>query len=428
MANEEYPDQFSKEEVIRYNDLEFIDGPEFRGLLLSYTYIDVNKHCYQTRIDKLPIPKSTSSIYDLKVRIDEWAVVYQSNPCLKFNQKRELMAGHMAGGRIAYKAPNLIYLGNGEYHGDGIYHEDVGIQDNESEYGKIIEINLISGQSRIYSKGHRNPQGIAIDTEGRLWTSEHGMRGGDELNLILEGKNYGWPIENLGTLYSGIPAATDGRVGRHEIHEKPVYAWLPSAAVSSLTSINGFHDTWDGDLLIGSLTAKTLYRARIHEDRIVFLESIPIGERIRDVMQVGPKKLALWLEPEKVVILKAIERKDPLDGLISGLKEKGMSIKTAETVHSVITACSECHSLDESVHGAGPSLHNLMNRNIASTAFSGYTPALRQTSGSWDQKTLTEYLTNPESVAFGTSMTGLGVGDPDLAKAISTAFSILSDE
>jgi hypothetical protein len=293
LAASEFPNQFPRAERIRYNDIEFIDGPIFRGLLLSYTYIDIQDHCYRTRISQLPVLETITSIRDLRISESDWNLLFETSPCLPFNSEGELVVGYMAGGRIAYSPPNLLYFGSGDYHMDGIYRPDAGIQEPNSDYGKVIEIDLSSAAARHYSVGHRNVQGVEIDALGRVWTTEHGMRGGDELNLIRDQGNYGWPLENLGTLYSGVPAPTVGRIGRHEVYTAPIFAWLPSAAVSSLALVEGFHETWDGDLLIGSLRNQTLYRARIREDRVVFMEEIPIGQRIRDVMVVQPRMIVL---------------------------------------------------------------------------------------------------------------------------------------
>lgn len=426
LAAETYPDQFTRDAAIRYNDIEFIDSAAFRGFLLSYTYIDTDDACYRNRISKLPVGADVGSIRDLQASADDWELVYDSTPCLTFNPSRELIVGYMAGGRIAFKEPNLLYLGNGEYHREGIYRPDSGIQDDDSDYGKTIEINLTTGRARHFSKGHRNLQGVALDNQGQLWTTEHGMRGGDELNLIRDGENYGWPLENLGTLYSGVPAPTIGRPGRHEVFEAPVYAWLPSVAVSSIALVDGFHETWDGDLLVGSLRGRTLFRVRIQGDRVVFLESIPIGQRIRDVMQVGPDLIALWLDTNELVIFEIENRVDRLDGLIAGLVEQNMTIALAEQAHEILVGCNECHSYEENVHGAGPSLHNIAGRRIASTAFANYSEALSRQSGMWDHEALTAFLVNPDGFAEGTLMSGMGLSNADVADAVASALEWMS--
>ena len=244
-------------------------------------------------------------------------------------------------------------------------------------------------------------------------------------NLIIDGENYGWPLENLGTLYNNLPAPTVGKPGRHEVYKAPVYAWLPSAAVSSLARVDGFHETWDGDLLIGSLKGETLFRARIRDERIMFLEPIPIGERIRDVMQVGPDRLALMLDTNELVIFTIEERIDPLEGLIAGLADGGMTLEAAETVHGTLVSCNECHSYEELIHGAGPSLYNIVDARVAGTAFGGYSSALRSVGGVWTRDKLVSYLTEPESFAPGTGMTGQGLGSETQAQNIVAGFEWL---
>lgn len=425
LAAEEYPDQWAKENGVRFMDVEYIDSPAFRGLILSYTFIDVENACYRTRVSGLPVAPSIHSIKDLQAGPDDWELLYETSPCLEFNPTRELVVGYMAGGRIAFKAPNLLYLGVGDYHREGFYRPDAGIQSDESDYGKTIEVNLTSRTGRHYSKGHRNLQGVEIDDAGRLWTTEHGMRGGDELNLILDGENYGWPLENLGTLYNKLPAPTIGEPGRHVVYKAPVYAWVPSAAVSSLALVEDFHETWDGDLLIGSLKGRTLFRARIRDQRVVFIEPIPIGERIRDVMQVGTGKLALMLDSNEIVIFTIEDRKDPLEGLVAGLESDGMTLEAARTVHETLVSCNECHSYEELIHGAGPSLYNVVDRRVAGTAFGGYSDALRNTGGTWNRDRLVSYLADPESFAPGTTMTGQGLGSAVQAENLVTGFEWL---
>ena len=425
MAEDKYPGRRTRSDALRYNDIEFIETDTLRGMIVSYTYVDVANECYNSRVSWLSIPKDIATIRNLSSSASDWELIYETKPCLAFNETRELIVPYMAGGRVAFKAPNLLYLGSGEYHLDGIYRPDAGIQSDDSDYGKTIEIDLIARTARHFSKGHRNLQGVTLDKQGRLWTTEHGLRGGDELNLVQDGENYGWPLENLGTLYSGVPAPTVGEPGRHITFRAPVFAWLPSAAVSSLTTIDGFHETWDGDLLIASLKGRTLFRARIQNERLVFLEEIPIGQRIRDVMQVAPDKIALWLDTNEMVIFEIEERIDPLAGLAEGLIAQGMTADEAQNAAVLMDGCSECHAFEKDVHGAGPSLHSIVDRPIASTAFAGYSTALREAQGTWNEEALVKYLESPEVFAPGTAMTGLGVGDPEAAADLFSAFSWL---
>lgn len=415
-------------ERLRYNDLEYIETDERRGLVISYTFVDAENACFRTRLSWLDIPKSAKTIRDVASDPDDWSLLFESSPCLRFNEDGTAILGYMAGGRVAFKAPDTLYLGNGDYHQDGITRYDAGIQSMDSDYGKTIEINLDTGAARIFSRGHRNLQGVTLDAEGRLWVSEHGPRGGDELNLIVDGGNYGWPEDILGTLYTKVPIETRSGIGRHDdpAFRAPIYAWLPSAAVSSLALVDGFHEAWDGDILIGSLKAETLFRARIQDDRLVFMESIPLGVRIRDVMQVSSDRIALWLDPNELAFLEIVERADPLEG-VEDLISPRVGADMARRVAQELANCNECHSFEKNVHGAGPSLHRITGRPIASSGFAGYSEALRSVPGRWQAEDLTAFLSDPDGFAPGTTM-GVAVSDPDLAAALVTALEVLGEQ
>lgn len=423
LAAEKYPGRPTRPDALRYNDIDYIDAPGHRGLVLSYTYVDVAAECYRTRLSWLPLPDTIATIRDARVTAEDWQTLYETSPCLPFNATRELILAQMAGGRVAFKAPDLLYLGSGDYHLDGIYRPDVGIQSDDNDYGKTIEINLTTGTARHFSKGHRNLQGVAVDRDGQLWTTEHGMRGGDELNRVMDGGNYGWPQDNLGTLYSGEVATSPSGPGRHTTFTAPAFAWVPSIATSNVMQLQGFHETWDGDLLVGSLKARTIFRVRVQEGRVIYAEPIPIGQRIRDIKQWGPDRIALWLDPNEVVILEVEPQVDPLDGLAAALTTEGMDAAMAGRVAETLAGCNECHSFKANVNGSGPALAGVMGRRVAGSPFESYSDALRAVGGEWTPESLAAYIANPETVAPGTAMTGLGVGDPALAAAIATALA-----
>ena len=91
----------------------------------------------------------------------------------------------------------LLTVGDHEY--DGIKRKPILAQDRSTPYGKTMTIDLHSGASELYSMGHRNPQGLYIDPQGVIWSTEHGPQGGDELNILLQDANYGWPLVTHGT-------------------------------------------------------------------------------------------------------------------------------------------------------------------------------------------------------------------------------------
>lgn len=138
----------------------------------------------------------------------------------------------------------------------------------------------------IWTLGHRNIQGAAIDASGRLWTIEHGPRGGDELNLIVGGSNYGWPLVSYGEEYSG--AAISGAVTARDGYVQPVYYWDPVIAPSGAQfhSGRGFPE-WTGNLFVGGLGAGSLVRLVISNDRVTGEEHLLTDrqQRVRDVRE-----------------------------------------------------------------------------------------------------------------------------------------------
>ncbi|MCL1036306.1 PQQ-dependent sugar dehydrogenase [Shewanella submarina] len=149
-------------------------------------------------------------------------------------------------------------------------------------------------QPEIYSYGHRNIQGIAITDKGDLWTHEHGPQGGDELNLIAKGNNYGWPVITYGKNYG---TGTDiGEGTEKQGMEQPVHYWVPSIAPSGMTAYKGkLFSKWNGDLLLGSLKFGLLVRLEIKDGEIVSEERLLDNQfgRIRDVA----------IDPEGVIYL-----------------------------------------------------------------------------------------------------------------------------
>ncbi len=140
----------------------------------------------------------------------------------------------------------------------------------------------------IWSVGHRNLQSATIDDQGRLWTVEHGPRGGDELNLVEKGKNYGWPVISYGQEYSGeaIPGGSTAKEGL----EQPVYYWDPVIAPSGMEFYTGAaFPEWKGNIFVGGLVSKRLVRLVMKDGRVAGEEHLlsDRGSRIRDVRQ-GP--------------------------------------------------------------------------------------------------------------------------------------------
>ena len=165
-------------------------------------------------------------------------------------------------------------------------------------------VNTPDAVPGIWSYGHRNPQGLAMDPrDGSLYDTEHGPRGGDELNLILPAKNYGWPVITYGMNYDGTPMVA---ITEKEGMEQPLTYWVPSIAVCGLDFYNGEKfPKWKGDLMVGALAQQEVRRIRLVDKKVVSQEIIlkNIG-RVRDVA-AGPDGLIYVIlnGPDRIVRL-----------------------------------------------------------------------------------------------------------------------------
>ena len=200
------------------------------------------------------------------------------------------------GSRILFAPDGKLFLTVGERSDKAVRGQ---AQDLSSGLGKLFRLepdgsapkdNPFSGsdkaQPEIWSYGHRNVQGIALDGQGRVWTIEHGPRGGDELNRPRPGVNYGWPLVTYGIEYSGEKIG-DGATQAGGTSQ-PAYYWYPVIGPSSLTLYNAdLFPAWKGNFLAGGLVSLGLVSLKLDGDKVVSEERIPLQERIRDV-KVGP--------------------------------------------------------------------------------------------------------------------------------------------
>jgi cytochrome c2 len=405
-------------EFFRYNDILFFDSKKHRGLAISYTEFDSTNNCYRNAVAVLPIDPTINSAGQLSVSANDWNIIYRSQPCLPFKPVNYALDGGVAGGRMEFRPPSTILMGNGDYLWDGIYTPENMAKRSNSEYGRIMSIDLNSQERQVIASGLRNPQGIVLDKNGTLWTVEHGLRGGDELNRIVEGGNYGWPKESLGTLYSKLPFpnATDQSYGHHKNYRKPTFAWVPSVAISNLTLINGFHNSWDDDLLMGSLKSKSLYHIRIDNNRVLFSEKIEIGERIRYAQQHNDERLVLWTDSKKLIFLTG----QPFTNnyITDYLEEAITNEALRKKVKVAFDACRKCHSIEPGDHTIGPSLASVYGAEIGGSNYKHYSRSLKEKDGYWTQKNLHIFLDNPEQFAPDTEMPKPGIDDATLEEII----------
>lgn len=237
-----------------------------------------------------------------------------------FRQQPKLSTGIHFGSRLVFDREGFLFIVLGENN------QRSTAQDLGKLQGKIVRLypdgripqdNPFVGKENarpeIWSYGHRNQQGAALNPwTGQLWTNEHGPRGGDEVNIPLAGKNYGWPRATYGINYSGLPIP-EAKGSQVPGTEPPIYYWKVSPAISGMA----FYDAsrfprWDHSLFIGALKEESLIRLRLEGDKIVHEERLleARGERIRDV-RVGPDGYVYALTDESDGKLLKIGLKQP---------------------------------------------------------------------------------------------------------------------
>lgn len=235
-----------------------------------------------------------------------WRTVFKADPCVKMRKKGPMFQGHHIGGRMLLDGEHHILVVLGDLDLSGIRQGEAAISfDPHSHLGKLVRIELRTGNAEILVRGLRVPQGLARDAKGHLWETEHGPEGGDELNLLIPGLNYGWPEVTLGRQYGHRIWPHTQVQGRHSGFAQPVYAWVPSIGISAtIVSDSQQFPLWKHDLLIASLAYQSIFRIRLSGNRVVYAERILVDQgKIRDMAQTQDGSIALLLEPPRILFL-----------------------------------------------------------------------------------------------------------------------------
>ncbi len=216
--------------------------------------------------------------------------------------------GHHFGSRIEFDNEGYLYFCIGDRG-----NRDVNPQDITKDGGKIYRlhadgsipkdnpfVNEENAKKAIFSYGHRNPQGMAIHPDGTIWVHEHGPRGGDEINPIKKGINYGWPVITYGINYSGT-SITD--ITKKENMEQPLYYWVPSIAPSGMDFVTSDkYPEWKNDLLVGSLKFQYLELLELTNNKVTGRKKLLEGMgRVRNVRQGPDGYIYVALENKGIV-------------------------------------------------------------------------------------------------------------------------------
>lgn len=276
--------KIDKEELIQSNYLSKLFGKRILNILvhknnlfISYVWNSENKPYDKSNIKQCNYLKvAKASLSEIFLDFEE---VFKTVDC-----KNRISAGKMSFYESAY--PGILLTTDAQFE-----HRNLA-QIKKSSFGKIILINTDNYEYKIFSNGHRNPMGLFVGKDIILET-EHGPCGGDEINLIEENQNYGWPNVSVGDNYTfcrDFKNRKDYSYGKESLptadYADPIYSFMPSIGISNIVKIpNDFSPYWKDNYFIASLNGGSLYRVKFNLEfnKILFVEKIYIGERIIDI-------------------------------------------------------------------------------------------------------------------------------------------------
>ncbi|PYY88087.1 hypothetical protein DNK59_10565 [Pseudomonas sp. TKO26] len=292
----------------------------------------VDNRCLVVKVFEYPISFSPLTIGNPKQIFSTDKVVQgydNSDGCPKL----ETLVPTQSGGAMALDDKGNLYFGIGDF---GSYPE---AQDEKSSYGKIFVYN---GESTsLHAMGVRNPQGLYFDlASGTLFETEHGPKGGDEINDIKQNDNLGWPFSSYGIDYSASgldhfrPLPGEEKWGSHDFGKKPLFVYFPSIGITDLTVITpqSMFKDWAGSALIGSLKGNSIYRVKLDNGRGVYSEPIiDLKQRIRFLQQAENGTLYIKADPDFLFVLQldwpGVRRHDADDYNYASISDKAGSCK-----------------------------------------------------------------------------------------------------
>ncbi len=273
-GGENSTDESSAKQVVYCKDLSGVKDSLLIGnsLFVSYTTWDEAFNGARLAVSEFGIDLENDEVIFKRE-------IYLSRPAIK-----EPFLGHQVGGKLALgENNNTLFLSIGDFS------KPERVQDKTTSIGKVIKIDLQRLSAEVFSTGHRSPSGgLFYDRDSNeLWLSEHGPRGGDEINLVKKGKNYGWPIVSYGTIYErdGMGNYYGNKFNSHDGYEKPVMTFVPSVGIGAIAKYadTGKNDYWDNDYFIAGMAAMTLYRVKKEGANLVYAEPVLTGYRIRSI-------------------------------------------------------------------------------------------------------------------------------------------------
>ena len=254
-------------------------------LLISYPRLGKSGFCVEIAVDELAYDRKKQRVKF----VSNWFV---SKPCVPISAVQ-----HTAG-RFAVIDKNSVYVSIGD-----LGFSDIDMRNKRGDLGSIFKLRAKSAV-RI-SQGHRNPQGIVLFDKKTLMAAEHGPRGGDELNVITEGSDYGWPFVTYGEPYGSGDYVRPAKTGSHEGYIEPIKYWVPSIAPTELVQlpVDGWGD-WGKGLVLGTLREEVLVFMKLSENLEVMQSAqVDMGERIRDLEMLRNGDLLATTDSGKLITI-----------------------------------------------------------------------------------------------------------------------------
>lgn len=234
-------------------------------LLISYPRLNASRSCVEIAVDELALDRNRE-----RARfVAQWFV---SKPCVPVSAVQ-----HTAG-RFEVIDKNSVYLTVGD-----LGFTRIGDRKKRGDLGSVFRLTARTAEK--ISQGHRNPQGIVLYNNDTLMVSEHGPRGGDELNIVKKGNDYGWPFVTYGQPYGAGDYVKPTKTGTHEGFVKPITYWVPSIAPTELVQLpnQGWGD-WNSALVLGTLREEVLVFIALNQKlEVTSTQQIDVGQRVRDL-------------------------------------------------------------------------------------------------------------------------------------------------
>jgi cytochrome c2 len=386
-----YNENTVNRQLFGVKDLHVEEDSAGLRVYVSHNHWIADQDCYALRISRLETTRERL----LANAPATWSTVYETRPCRPLTTQPDGVHHNptlAAGGRMISMPGGRILVTVGGFGPE----TDLTGGDPDAPFGKTILVDPATGESRAFTAGHRNPQGLALAPDGTIWLTEHGDRGGDELNRLRDGVHYGYPFVSYGTAYGTMTwPPNPEHPGRHDGFEKPIHVWTPGVGISQPIVIGATLPHWENDVLVASLSGLSLFRVRVEDGRAIFAERIPVEHRIRDLTQAANGAIVLKTDDSQLIYLTAVGVDPAADRALSPTERGAV----------VASQCMGCHTMTrDGASAIGPTLWGVAGRDIGSAPGYAYSDALRTRPGDWSSANLRAYLAHPDSFAPGTTM------------------------